>query len=189
MSIQSTQFHKNKCLNEKEKKKILSCWMDAYQNLVFSVCCKITGDYFTAEDLTQETFLAAYRNMDGFDMENEKAWLCRIASNKCIDYMRSSKKRAVITEESFFLNQVDSKRTPEAHCLDLEAKEQLLEYCNRLHPPYKEIAIAVYCDDKRPEEIAVRQNKNLKTVQTQIYRARDMLRKIYAKEAGYEGKR
>lgn len=27
-----------------------------YQNLVFSICVKMTGDYFAAEDLTQETF-------------------------------------------------------------------------------------------------------------------------------------
>ena len=59
-----------------------------YQNLVFSICVKMTGDYFAAEDLTQETFLSAYRHKEEFDGKNEKAWLCRIASNKCIDYSR-----------------------------------------------------------------------------------------------------
>lgn len=35
-----------------------------YQNLVFSICVKMTGDYFAAEDLTQETFLIAYRHKE-----------------------------------------------------------------------------------------------------------------------------
>ena len=48
-----------------------------YQNLVFSICVKMTGDYFAAEDLTQETFLSAYRHKEEFDGKNEKAWLCR----------------------------------------------------------------------------------------------------------------
>lgn len=66
-----------------------------YQNLVFSICVKMTGDYFAAEDLTQETFLSAYRHKEEFDGKNEKAWLCRIASNKCIDYSRQAARRMV----------------------------------------------------------------------------------------------
>ena len=64
-----------------------------YQNLVFSICVKMTGDHFAAEDLTQETFLSAYRHKEEFDGKNEKAWLCRIASNKCIDYSRQAARR------------------------------------------------------------------------------------------------
>ena len=44
-----------------------------YQNLVFSICVKMTGDYFAAEDLTQETFLSAYQHKEEFDGKNEKA--------------------------------------------------------------------------------------------------------------------
>ena len=69
--------------------------VDTYQNLVFSVCYKVTRDYFAAEDLAQETFLSAYKNLDGFEGGNEKAWLCRIATNKGIDYLRGSGRRAV----------------------------------------------------------------------------------------------
>ena len=56
-----------------------------YKNLVFSVCIKMTGDYFASEDITQETFISAYEHWGEFDGSNEKAWLCRIAANKCVD--------------------------------------------------------------------------------------------------------
>ena len=64
--------------------------LERYRNLVFSICLKMTGDYFAAEDLAQETFISAYKNLDSFNGAEGKAWLCRIASNKCIDWHRAS---------------------------------------------------------------------------------------------------
>ena len=62
--------------------------IDQYQNLIYSICYRLTGDYFEAEDLAQDTFLSAYKNLSSFDGKNERAWLCRIATNKCIDYLK-----------------------------------------------------------------------------------------------------
>ena len=72
----------------------ISALMDRYQNLIFSICYQMTGDYFAAEDLTQDTFVSAYRNLEQFDGSYEKAWLCRIAANKCTDYLKSAKRRS-----------------------------------------------------------------------------------------------
>ncbi|NLL77643.1 MAG: sigma-70 family RNA polymerase sigma factor [Clostridiales bacterium] len=164
------------------KEEQLSEMIDTYQNLVFSICYKVTADYFAAEDLTQEAFLAAYKNLDSFEGTNEKAWLCRIATNKSIDYLRSAGRRVVPTEDIFFEQQSETRSSPEEMCLEKEVRERLLEYCSKLKSPYDEIAKAVYYDEMKAEEIARRRNENIKTVQTQIYRARDMLRKLYGKE-------
>ncbi|MCX4321186.1 MAG: RNA polymerase sigma factor, partial [Lachnospiraceae bacterium] len=99
------------------KEERLSRMVDTYQNLVFSVCYKVVGDYFAAEDLAQETFLSAFKNLDTFEGANEKAWLCRIATNKGIDYLRSSGRRAVPTEDIFFEQQVEDRGSPEEICL------------------------------------------------------------------------
>ncbi len=164
------------------KEARLSMMVDTYQNLIFSVCYKVTGDYFAAEDLAQETFLSAYKNLDGFEGGNEKAWLCRIATNKSIDYLRGAGRRAVPTEDIFFEQQSEKRGSPEEICLEKEVKERLLTYCGKLKPPYDQIAKSVYYEEKKADEIARERNENIKTVQTQIYRARDMLRKIYGKE-------
>ena len=155
-----------------------------YQNLVFSICVKMTGDYFTAEDLTQETFISAYKNIQSFDGDNEKAWLCRIASNKCIDYNKQAARRIIPTEdETLELHSIDSSG-PEEDYIESEARQQLLERCRQLKPPYDEIAELYFYEERKPDEIAELKQKNLKTVQTQIYRARAMLRKLYGKERG-----
>ena len=82
-----------------DKSDRLQKLMTEYKNLIFSICLKMSGDYFTAEDLTQETFLSVYEHLDSFDGRNEKAWICRIASNLCIDYRRQAARRMIPTSE------------------------------------------------------------------------------------------
>lgn len=156
--------------------------IDRYGNLVFSICYKISGEYFEAEDLAQETFLSVYQNLTKFDGSNEKAWICKIATNKCLDHLKSAKKRIVPTESEFFTN-VESKDTgPERNYLDTELKERLYELCSNLKPPYNEVAIDYFCNDLEIHEIATKTGKNIKTLQTQMYRAKEMLRQLWRKE-------
>ena len=156
--------------------------LDTYDKLVFSICYKLTGDYFTAEDLTQETFLSAFQKYDTFNGENEKAWICRIATNKSIDYLRSASRRNVPVEDSFFELAAEQRGSPEEICIEEEIKNQLAQRCDALKPPYNEVARTYYLEEQSPKEIAARQGKSIKTVQTQIYRAKQMLKKIYGKE-------
>ena len=52
--------------------------------------------------------------------------------------------------------------------------------CRKLKPPYDEIAIAYFYNERSPGEIAEARGQNIKTIQTQIYRARAMLREMYS---------
>lgn len=158
--------------------------MDAYEKLVFSICYKITGDYFTAEDLAQETFLTVYQKYETFDGQNEKAWVCRIATNKSIDYIRSAGQRIVPTQDAFFEMITEKKESPEELCIEQEIKNNLYKYCKELKPPYDEIARAYYLEEMTAAQIAKKKQMNVKSVQTQIYRARSMLQKLYGKEEG-----
>lgn len=162
--------------------------IDSYQNLIFSICCRMTGDYFAAEDLTQETFLSAYRHFHTFTGTNEKAWLCRIASNKCIDYLKSAAKRQLPSGDDVFAEQVSDSPDPEEYILEQEVRATLLKRCRQLKPPYDAIATLYFYEEKQVNEIAAKQNKNPKTIQTQIYRARAMLRQLYEKERTAYGK-
>lgn len=160
----------------------LSELIDDYEKLVFSICYKITGDYFTAEDLTQETFLTVYQKYETFDGNNEKAWICRIATNKSIDYIRAARRKGIPASEETFEGLVEKRDGPEALCLEEEMKSDLQKSCESLKPPYDEIAKAYYLKEMSAAEIAKDRRINVKTIQTQIYRARDMLRKIYGRE-------
>ncbi len=167
------------------KEEQLTALIDSYQNLFFTICYRMTSDYFAAEDLAQDTFLSAYEHLKSFDGSNAKAWICRIATNKCIDYMSHSGRRSIPTENLMLedcMNRNPVEETPENIYMENEVKEMLLTNCRQLRPPYNEIAQAYYCEEMDVKEIATKRGQKIKTIQTQLYRARDMLRKIYRKE-------
>lgn len=183
----------------------LSALIDSYQHLVFSICYRMTTDYFASEDLTQETFLSAYNHLSTFDGKNEKAWVCRIATNKCLDYLQSAGRRMIPVadvgvegarapdkeagEKGSGVGKLSgddaiTQQTPESILLEKEVRKTLLERCLSLKPPYDEIAKSYYYDELSAEEIAREKGMKKKTVQTQVYRARSMLRRMYEKEKG-----
>ncbi|MGN0334920.1 MAG: RNA polymerase sigma factor [Lachnospiraceae bacterium] len=161
----------------------LSKLMDTYQDLVFSICLKMTNDYFASEDLCQETFLSAFKNLEQFDGQNEKSWICRIATNKCIDYQRQSARRMVPAEEEVLKEYPSAQGLPEKEFLEGNVYEELTKVCRGLKPPYGKIAEMYFVEEKGAAEISALTGVSQKTVQTQIYRARAMLRRIYRKGA------
>lgn len=164
------------------KEKRLESLIDDYQNLVFSLCYKMTYDYFASEDLAQETFLSVYRSMDSFSGTNEKAWVCKIATNKCLDYLKHSERKQFPTEDAYFERMLAKESSPEAAFLADEVEEQMYSLCSRLKPPYSQIAELYYCKGMKADEIAKETGKKVKTIRTQIYRAKEMLIKYYRKE-------
>lgn len=166
-----------------DSKETLIRLINQYQNLIFSICLKLTGDYFVAEDLTQETFLSAYRHLEHYSPEAEKAWLCRIASNKCIDYLRAAARRVIPTEEEEIHNlELPTGEEPIRQVLNSEILEELRSCCNALPPPYREVSIAHFMEGKTAKEIAQESQIGINTVKSHIHRAREMLKKSYRKE-------
>ncbi|MEG7531825.1 MAG: RNA polymerase sigma factor [Hungatella sp.] len=156
--------------------------IQAYQNLIYSICYKLTGDYFDAQDLAQETFLSAYKNLAYFDGSNERAWLCKIATNKCLDYLKHSGRRQIPMDDQYFLTVTDRRISPEQDFLEQEIREELRSCCNQLSSPYREVALDYFYHELEIGEIVQKTGKNIKTLQTQIYRAKAMLKKLYRKE-------
>lgn len=86
------------------------------------------------------------------------------------------------TEDVFFQELPDQTSSPEREALDGMLKEQLLEYCKSLDPPYGEVAVHYYYEEQSISEIAECLNRNEKTLRTQVYRAKGMLQRLYRKE-------
>ncbi len=69
-----------------------SALYEKYKNRVFGFLIRMTGDREIAEDLLQETFLAALRNAEQFDRSRSfLSWLFGIAHKRTIDYFRHVK--------------------------------------------------------------------------------------------------
>ncbi|MDQ0225762.1 RNA polymerase sigma factor [Metabacillus niabensis] len=69
----------------------LTEWFDKYGQAILTFILLMVRDYQQAEDLTQETFIKAFRNQHQFERKSSvKTWLYSIAHNVTKDYFRKN---------------------------------------------------------------------------------------------------
>lgn len=74
-----------------------------YSRLVFNYLNSLCGNFELAEELTQETFYKAIKGINKFNNECKiSTWLCRIAKNTWIDFLRKEKKQDFISIDNDF---------------------------------------------------------------------------------------
>ena len=68
--------------------------VNQYQNMIRAVTFRMTGSLDDAEELAQDTFLRAYRQIDSFGGSSKfSTWLCQIAINLSLDWHRRESRR------------------------------------------------------------------------------------------------
>jgi RNA polymerase sigma-70 factor, ECF subfamily len=67
--------------------------IDPYRGGLLAHCYRILGSVADAEDVLQEALLAAWRSLGQFDGRSLRAWLYRVATNRCLNYLRDESRR------------------------------------------------------------------------------------------------
>jgi RNA polymerase sigma-70 factor (ECF subfamily) len=121
----------------------------AHGALVYARCRHILRDAAAAEDITQETFLRAYRSLSALtDAERILPWLYRVATNLCLNALRDGRTRPLLLER------LPDRASPEG----LDDTFANRELCARLIARVsRKLAVAAwlfYVDGMRQEEIA-----------------------------------
>lgn len=147
-----------------------------YERLVYTVCFQLVRNPHAAEDLTQEAFLAAYTHRQSCPTGYERQWLCRIAANKAKDYLQSAYVRHTVLAAGEELPLLSPSPPPEELALVRSGVSEIRRRIETLREPYRQVCRLYFLEEKKPEEIALALGRPVKTVHTQIARARQILR-------------
>ena len=141
-----------------------------YQLPLLRLCILYLHDEELAKDAVQETFVKAYRNLDGFRAEaSEKTWLTRIAVNTCKNVYRSGWFRHV--DRSVTLDMIAEKFASAD-----EKDNTLTEAIMRLPTKLREAALLCWLQGMTYEEAAAVLGISRQAVGSRLNRARRKLR-------------
>jgi RNA polymerase sigma-70 factor (ECF subfamily) len=156
---------------------------EAYHTRIYNYVYRLVGDAEEASDLTQESFLKAYRALlRGEEPLNLSAWLYRIASNTCMDVLR---RRQLIQwqplEGLLSILHAAGDPSPETEVMRKEQQAEIEHVLAELPPRYRMILLLREREGLSYDEIADITGDSLSTVKVTLYRARERARRIGAK--------
>jgi RNA polymerase sigma-70 factor (ECF subfamily) len=157
----------------------------AHQTAVFNIAYRLTGDREVARDLTQETFLRAFRALDTFDQNRPFApWLYRIATNLSINWVKRAQVPTVPLDSRLSTDEADGERLqipdlsaePAANLERTETQAWIRREILMLPPDYRAVVELRHFQELSYQEISETLNLPLGTVKTRLFRARRLLR-------------
>ena len=152
-----------------------------YQSRLYTHILGRIKDAETAKDLTQETWIKAFRAINTFRADASfYSWLYRIAENICIDYYRK-RKVASIVEPIYDIDErriTDTHTCPSQDITRQELRQQLQEAVNHLSPTRKSVFLLYYIHEMPIKTIATRMKRSEGTIKTHLRNARLQLREL-----------
>ena len=154
---------------------------DRYYKEIYAYIFRQCADVETAMDLTQETFVAAFRGLRGYDEEKAgfRTWLYRVAANKITDYYRNRQYRQRISEIS--LDEQIKDSPDDSDILEYLSEKELISKIMDIVSGYDLIWIRIFqmkiFDGSTFREIAEDMKLSENTVKTRYYAMIKRIRK------------
>jgi RNA polymerase sigma-70 factor (ECF subfamily) len=145
--------------------------VNQYSTRVSTIIYQMLGSPNDVNDLTQETFIKAYRNIKYFREDSQFfTWLYRITVNTVWDFLRRQKHRKTIPLENIAPVPDNSRKE------NKELKELLHDEIQNLPESYRTVLILKDIEGLSYKEICSVLNCRIGTVESRLFRAREFLR-------------
>jgi RNA polymerase sigma-70 factor (ECF subfamily) len=152
-----------------------------YQNYVFRLCFLVMRNEQDAEDMTQETFIRAFRALPRFEIRQGvsfEAWLYRIAVNCCRSRMRRKWYQVLPWPDPAPQIVAEPDDQPDRLIVQSERRDEILEAVDSLGDKHRLVVILRYYAGLSNEEIAQALDIPSGTVRSRLHTARQRLRTL-----------
>jgi len=142
--------------------------------MVYRIAFSQCRNHADADDLTQEVFVQyIHKKPELFSEEHLKAWLIRVTINASKSLLRSAWRRKIVPLSEYEHLPADEKTQSATLCAVLSLPEK-----------YRLVILLYYFEDYSVNEIAGILGRTKTAIQTQLYRARAMLKELLKEDWG-----
>jgi RNA polymerase sigma-70 factor (ECF subfamily) len=148
----------------------------------------LTRNDADAQDVTQESFLRAFRFFDGYQGGNIRAWLLTIVRNTCYTWLHQNRpaELAVEFDEEIHSEEFSGEADPELQFLANADKATLQRALGELPEMFREVLVLREIEGMSYKEIADVASVSIGTVMSRLARARTRLRQSLSAALGKE---
>jgi RNA polymerase sigma-70 factor, ECF subfamily len=163
-----------------------------WERPIFALAYRTLGREEDARDVTQETFLRAFRALPGFKGDAKfSSWLYRIALNLCRDWMRRDRRAPMVdVPEGVEIHELAIDKQETATVEDLAARAELsgavAEAMEKLPAEQRTAIILKEYHGLTFQEIAELTNCPLSTAKTRLYQGLALLRRYLAEQGKFD---
>lgn len=148
-----------------------------HKDRLYSLAARLLGDRGEVEDITQETFLRAYQNIEEFRGDARfTTWLYRICYNLCLSCLERKKNQSlegVVPEE---LPDLGAQLSDQL--IANERRDIVKRALSRMTPEFREVIVLYYTGQLPYEEVATLLELPVGTVRSRLHRGRAELKEL-----------
>ena len=153
-----------------------SALVRAHQTMIRAVTFRMTGSLDDAEELAQDAFVRAYRQLASFNGTSKfSTWLCKIAINLSLDWRRRESRREIVHSE--WAAGVACENDPGGGFPD-ELSWRVQEALNRLPPKQRAAIVLTIYENQSHAEAAKTLGCTEATVSWRVFAARQKLKRL-----------
>ena len=150
-----------------------------YEKRLYNYACRMAGNQDDARDMLQEILMAVYRNLANYRGEGPfPAWLFRLATFRCIDFLRRRNPLVQSSEEMDFVADDSFDRQPERNLGTMQQNQEVMRLMRSLSREQKIIVELKFFQHFTFEEIGSQLGISTNTAKTRLYAALKNMRKI-----------
>ncbi len=157
---------------------------EEFSSPIYNYVLRMVNDHDRAADITQDTFIKAYRKLDTVsEATSTRSWLYRIATNTAIDDMRRRRNVTTMSDDHpTFANRADARPGPEAQVMAATLDERVQRALLTLRPNHRQCLLLSDLEDMSAQDIGEVMGLSYGAVRTLLCRARGEMRRALASE-------